>query len=373
MQNKTALSPDTEKIARIVQAILQVPNPENSQPWKIVVCENVLEVFHSSERAKLATFPDDLSILGIGMIAETLDIVCSTEGLQAQITYFLEKRSDEHPWLKAELHPVEENSVDQLASAILLRHTDRRRYAGGSLNDPVFQEVHNEAMANQGANLYFIDKYPDEYLKLLQNADKTVLEWPELLQDLTQWVRFTDKAIKTTRDGMPWRSLLRGKDNWIYYLRSRLWWLASNFNWVPASLQKLETYIFDDSSELTPISYDDIAAIGCITTKSSSIDDLIASGRLALRIWLLLNLRGYGFQPMTNLSSIIYPQRLGTFNLPSHLAPLVDNAYETLQGLFGFPESELPIFCFRTGLANGEYPTNARTLRRTDHVSYKNQ
>ncbi|RKZ80529.1 MAG: nitroreductase family protein, partial [Candidatus Parabeggiatoa sp. nov. 1] len=29
--------PNREKIDRIVQAILQTPTPENSQPWKIVV------------------------------------------------------------------------------------------------------------------------------------------------------------------------------------------------------------------------------------------------------------------------------------------------------------------------------------------------
>jgi hypothetical protein len=367
----TSSIPNREKIDRIVQSILQTPTPENSQPWKIVVSENVLKVFHSSERAKLATFPDDLSVLGIGMIAETLELACSSEGLEARLTFLLEERSDEHPWLRAELNTVDNISPDPLAQALLWRNCDRRYYAGGSLDDPVFQEIDQEAAAIQGANLYFTDKYPDEYLQLLKNADQIAIDWQEYSDDMAKWLRFTDKEIKKTRDGMSWRTLLRGNPNGLYYLRSRLWWLATRFDGFPQSLQKLESYFFDDSWDLSPSSYDDGAGIGCITTLSTSVEDLVAAGGLTLSLWLLLNLRHYGFQPLTNLPAIIYPQRLGTFKLPNDLNHLVANGYETLQQVFGFSESELPIFCFRTGRAKGEYPAIARTLRRTDHVSYR--
>ncbi len=361
---------DKEKISHVAQAMLQIPTPENSQPWKIVICDNVLEVFHSSKRAKLATFPDDLSIFGIGTLLETLELVCSAEGLEAQTTLLLENRSDESPWLRAKLYPAE-RLPDPLAQAVFLRHTDRRKYAGGTLDDPIFQEAHREANAISGANLYFIDEYPDEYLQLLQNADQKVMEWDELRCDLMRWTRFTDKEIATTRDGMQWRSFLRGSENWIYYLRSRIWWLAATFDWFPEWLHNLETAFFDDSSELSPSSYDDGAGIGCITTQSASMEDLITSGRLSLRIWLLFNLNDYGFQPLTNLSSTIYPLQTGGLNLPKYLTHLVENGYETLQQVFGFSKQEIPIFCFRVGIVSGEYPANTRSLRRANHIIYK--
>lgn len=372
MLNKRVVSSHSgeKKIDRIVQAILQMPTPENSQPWKIVVSENVLEFFHSSERAKLATFPDDLSVLGIGMIAETLKLACSREGLDARLTFLLEERSDDHPWLRAELYTIDNISPDPLVQALSLRHCDRRYYAGGSLDDSVFQEIAEEAAAIQGANLYFTNKYPDEYLQLLKNADQIIIDWQEYSDDMAKWLRFTDKEIESTRDGMSWRTLLRGNPNWLYYLRSRLWWLATRFSWFPESLQKIDSY-FDDSWGFSPSSYEDGAGIGCVTTRSASVEDLVASGRLVIRVWLLLNLRGYGFQPLTNVPAIIYPQRLGTFKLPNQLNHLVANGYETLQQVFGFSEPELPIFCFRTGRAMGDYPAVARTLRRTDLVSYR--
>ncbi len=359
-----------DKITHVVQALLQTPTPENSQPWKIVVCDNILEIFHASDRAKLATFPDDLSVFGIGMLVEVLELACSQVELQAETTLLLEDRSDETPWLRAILNSAQ-TIVDPLSSAIFLRHTDRRKYAGGTLNDPVFHEVQREAAANPGANIYFIDEYPDEYLHLLRNADQKVMEWNELRRDLMRWTRFTDREIATTRDGMSWRSFLRGPENWVYYARSRVWWLVTRLDWFPEWLHTFETRFFDDSSELSPSSYDDGAGIGCITTASNQPDDLVASGRLALRVWLLFNLRGYGLQPLTNLSSTIYPLQQGRLNMPDHLTHLVANGYETLQQIFGFSNQELPIFCFRVGIASGKYPENAKSLRRTDHVSYK--
>nr|VFJ96143.1 MAG: hypothetical protein BECKLFY1418A_GA0070994_10565 [Candidatus Kentron sp. LFY] len=373
MQNTSTVSPfsGNEKISRVLQFALQTPSSENCQPWKFVVHRNIVEVFHLSERAKLSTFSDNFSVFGLGMVAESLNLACSTEGLQARITYFLEKRSDKSPWLRVELSPAD-TLPDPLARGIFLRHTDRRRYAGGSLQDSVFKEAHNVAEAISGANLYFTCNYPEEYLQLLRNADQLVMTWPELRHDIMKWTRFTDKEAAETRDGMGWRSYLRGPENWVYYLRSRIWWLATRLNWFPAWLQRFETLFFDDSAELSPLTYDDGAGIGCVTTASDAPKDLVSSGRLAMRLWLLFNLSGYGFQPITNLSGMIYRLRTGAFILPVSLRHFVANGYEILQGLFGFPLQELPMFTFRTGLATGEYPDNSRQLRRTDHICYTN-
>ncbi|MDD5227284.1 MAG: hypothetical protein PHN45_10825 [Methylococcales bacterium] len=355
------------KINRITQAILRTPSPENCQPWKIVVQGNKLEVFHLSEHAKLGMMPDYMSVVGLGMVAEGLTLACSEENLRVEITYFLKERSGETPWLVAELG---ESDVvaDPLAKGIFLRHTDRRCYVGGRLDDSVFQEIRQEVNRLEGVNLYLSDKYSKEYLELLQNANQIVMKWSELRHDFNKWTRFTDKEIETTRDGMNWRSFLRGSENWIYYLRSRIWWLAIQLDWFPAWWMKLETFFFDDSGDLSPSNYDDGACIGCVTVKSDDVENLVSLGRLTLRIWLLLNLRGYGFQPLCTLASPIYAERIGQPYLPEQLAPLMNGGYEILQRMFSFPDDEVPFFYFRTGLSMGEYPKNTKSLRRSENV-----
>ncbi len=281
---------------------MRVPSPENCQPWKIVVRGNLLEIFHSSQRSKLANYPDDLSVLGLGLISESIDLACSTKELEAQIAYFLEERSDRKPWMTAKLLPTG-TTPDPLAKGIFISHTDRRRFAGGSIDDQVFKDAVKETSNIKGANLYLTDKYPDAYIKLLHDANVSVLNWDEMRHDMMRWVRFTDKEIESNREGMTWRSFLRRSETFFDYLRSRLWWLAIRLDWFPPWLQNLETTIFDDANELSPGSYDDCAGLGCVTTVSDTPEDLIAAGRLIMRVWLLLNTKGYSFHPISNVSS----------------------------------------------------------------------
>jgi len=215
-------------IQKVLDDVLRTPSPENCQPWYIEVHGNVLKTFHKSNYAKLATFPDDLSVLGAGMIAE--------------------KPS--------------------------------------------------------------------------------------------------------------------------HYIRSRLWQLSYWLDWFPEILQKLESRFFDDSAELTPRSFEDGAGIGCITVFSNDSTDLVDAGSLVLRMWLMLNLEGYGFHPMENLPSIIYPKYFGYFDLPENLKYLIDGGYDILQDMFGYSNDEVPIFCFRTGRPLSDYPLNARTLRRKQNYKF---
>ncbi|MDD5033378.1 MAG: hypothetical protein PHE55_01355 [Methylococcaceae bacterium] len=356
-------------IARMLPAILRLPNPENSQPWDIVVRGHCLEVFHTSERDRLGPSPDDLCVLGLGMIAEAISLAASTEGLSVRLSYFLEGRCDREPWLRAELEATG-CRADPLAAALTVRLSDRRRYAGGSLADPVFREVEQEESTAEGVNLHLTDRYPAEFLAQVEAADRLIFEIPDIRHDFMRWTRFTDKQILSTRDGMPWRAFLRQPERWYHYPQSRLWWLATCLDWFPAWMMRFEEFLFDDSGRPSPAGYDDCAALGCITTASDRSDDLVAAGRLALRIWLLLNLRGYSFQAMTNVTCIAYPQRLGRWEEPASIIPELGEAYSVLQNMFGFSDQELPIFCFRTGRPIGPFPEKARSLRRDDRVRW---
>ncbi len=366
-----------KKLFRIAQKVIQTPTPSNCQPWKIVIDECGLDIFHESKRAKFATLPDDLSVFGLGLISAALELAGGKEGMQTQITPFLENRADDTPWLRAEFSPTElaeepsSHINDLLASALFQRHTDRRGYVGGSLADPVFQEAAREAETTKGANLYFIDQYPEDYLQLTHEADLAFLGWPELRRDFMKWARFTDKEIAKTRDGDSWRDLLGEKKNLGYYIRLYIWGLTKKRGGVPGWLQKMAPKFVDKLYQLSPVSYNDGAGIGCITTQSASTEELLASGRLAMRIWLLFNARNYAFQPLCNITMFVYSQHRGFWNLPSHLTHHFVNAYSCMQSTFAFSEHELPVFCFRTGLPVGEYPQNERTLRRHDRITQR--
>lgn len=354
---------DPNRLQRIISATRRTPTPENSQPWRIIVDDHQLLFFHDSARAKLATFPDDLSVMGVGMLQEAVRLAASRERMAVHFQTQLTARDDHTPWLVATLQADADTPPDPLADALELRHTDRRRYAGGSRHDPIFAQLTEMSTTLAGTAIYCIDHYPADYRQLLQQADQSVMAWDEMRHDMGRWVRFTHRATQRSRDGMPWQSLLRGEQRWWHYLQTRLWWLATRIDWFPESLMALEQKLFDDSGQLTPSDFSDGAALGCVTVNSDTPEALVTAGRFVMRLWLLLNQQGYALQPLTNLVSITYPRQLGTFDLPPEVRHLVSNDYAILQQTYGFGDGELPIFTFRTGLAASPYPNHARTLR----------
>lgn len=360
-----------DTIERIVTAVQRIPTPENGQPWTFRIYDSGLEIVHDSKRDRIGSFPDDIGVLNFGMVVEAIAIEASAFSLTSEFTYFLEDRSDDRPWLRVKFS-ADDVAPDPLVGALELRYADRRCFAGGSLADPVFDALRSTAANAHGAKLYLTGPPPKSFIEQLRIADDISMEIEDVRRDLNYWLRFTDKSIAETQDGMSWRALLRGPEKWYSWWQSRLWWLEASLDWYPDWLLQLEERFFDDSGKLTPYDMTDVAAVGCITTTSANVADLVNAGRLALRVWLTLNQRGYGFQPLTNLTCAVYPQRLGTWYLPQEYRNRMKSAYDVLQKTFGFAGSETPIFCFRTGLPIAPFPAKARTLRRPDRIQHVN-
>jgi len=64
----------------------------------------------------------------------------------------------------------------------------------------------------------------------------------------------------------------------------------------------------------------------------------------------------------------VYPEKCGRFQLPDHLNQYLHGAYSCMQTNYGFPDGEIPVFSFRTGIAIGPFPKEQRTLRRKDRI-----
>lgn len=357
----------TTCIEELLTLLLRIPNPENCQPWSFVVDEQRVEVFHDAARMRFGDMPYNLSPVNLGMVAEGMEILASTLGLRPQLTFFLDHQSDTRPWLVAEFHPAQ-TIPDPLADAFALRHSDRRKYAGGSLADPVYGEVIKEARKFNGVRLYLTDQYSATFIDLFRRADFVFAKYEPIWRDMSRWMRYWDKEIAATQDGMSWRSALYEDERWYHYLQSRLWWLMGLYKRSPAWLEAIERRLFGSSGEFTPLDFHNGAGVGCITVPSAADSDLVTAGRLALRVWLLINLRGYSFQAFTNVTALVYPTRVGNYTLPSPYQELMADGFDQLQRAFGFPDHEIPIFCFRTGLPIGPRAANTHSLRRPDRI-----
>ena len=363
------MSNQKQQLNAIAAAAIRTPTPSNCQPWQLRITDTTIELYHQSIRGKFASLPDDLSIFGLGMMAASLELAAQQQGLMATFDRPpLEQRCDAKPWLIAHFSELTAppTARDQLlADHLASRHTDRREYAGGSPNDPVFDEMRAEVAAHAGTSMQFITEYPQPYQKLQLEADLSILQWRELRHDFMKWARFTEKERQRTQDGDSWDDLLGETKNLTYYLRLFGWSLMQKNRLLPDLIQRKVISMLDKPlSEL----HQDGAAIACITTADGDLETLFTAGHLAMRTWVLLNARGYAYQPLCNLTMFVYPTYRSDYQLPPTIAPYFEHAYAVLRETFGFAEGAIPAFCFRTGLPVAPFDADHFSLRRDDRI-----
>jgi hypothetical protein len=89
------------------------------------------------------------------------------------------------------------------------------------------------------------------------------------------------------------------------------------------------------------------AALVCLAVQSRAFSTVVDTGRLAMRVWLLLNRAGFGVQPMTL----------------SPLRRFIQSQRAPFDVSFSLKKKELPLWMFRTGISP-RLPDASRTLRR---------
>src|SRR6188768_2447954 len=78
-----------EEIVRILNDAITSPSPDNFQPWRFVVKENVINVYKVFEKVNhLLDYKEHVLILTNGMLVENISIAASHYGYRADISKF---------------------------------------------------------------------------------------------------------------------------------------------------------------------------------------------------------------------------------------------------------------------------------------------
>jgi len=355
------------KIQRLVQAAICSPSPGNCQPWSFEWDGRALHVFHRASHARLAS--DHLSIMsliGLGMVVEVIEIAASCEQLEASTTVLVPDRHgavavvDREEWAVVSL-PEGSRQPDPMAPEIPRRCSDRRPCKGGTLQDPVFDELRAMSRRYPGSALHFQDRYPDELLTWLATSLRMYNWFKAFWRDYGAWLRLTERSVQRTRSGIGMRAtgtpLSTALLEWAQYH----FWPLNLLLRKPAPL-----------SEVTDM-LSGRAGMGCISIDPHSPSRVIEAGRLAFRIWLRLGMEGYAVWPLgyyTTHSSVV---ALG--GPPAGMPPDVESEFrrgpDVLRRAFGIDATRLPIWLFSAGIAPGRMPDSHRTLRRPLEQCYR--
>jgi len=348
---------NSEKRQRILELAMTAPNVDNAHPFYFCWEGSQLLVYRDGGRDRQrGNAGNYVSMVGLGCLVECIIIAASGEGLSADIDFRYEVKNLNAPWLAITFRP-DQAEPDELLPGLRLRCSDRRQYQGGELSEPVFGQVVADVDDFHGCRLIFQDPSDQKLLTYLLQCEEFLWADKQILPEMLSWVRWTQKEVQRTRDGMPWRSL------GVSWLTSRLMWLVAKSEWF-RQLARRSGGPLQAQQKILEVQIRSAAALGCITVRDTQPETMMRLGRLFLRAWVRLNMSGYGVQVMANPSIHVFQHVAGIIpeDYPTESKRVFAKGERILAEAFGLQDGEIPAWMFRTGKST-PLPNKMRTLR----------
>ncbi|MBJ7538043.1 Acg family FMN-binding oxidoreductase [Marinomonas transparens] len=192
-----------------VQMAILAANPHNTQPWLFKVHQDSIEIFADRRRhlGSFDPFRREMQI-GLGCAIENMTLAAKAHGYDSQVEV-IQGALAEHPITEG-IDKIATVSFTQgiaentsLYQAIAHRHTDRNPYdVTKSIPDDMIQAFATECQAHACRLDIFEHGKARQSIDLLMNkATQAIVQDEEMVMDSTRWLRTTDKAIQTHRDG----------------------------------------------------------------------------------------------------------------------------------------------------------------------------
>lgn len=279
----------------IVQAGIQAPSGENTQPWLFSIIDNTITVkinpkgdfsfFNINQRA---------AILSSGCVIENIKIAASIFGLSCDIQF--NKGNIEETLEIAQIHLINDKTErDALFRSIWDRCSNRKQYSKEKIAPYVFNEIRSIAKEFEGVELNIIEDRKD--LKDLRSALIKVgiarTENPDVHKFLHYHIRPTFEIAQEEKTGFPLDNLEAGAPgNFILNLTKN--WGVMNFlnslGFAKLMSSKVEEGVAN------------CGACILLTVPDNSALNYVKGGQALERIWLKLTEMGVATQPMTTIN-----------------------------------------------------------------------
>jgi len=348
---------NAETKERILKLAMTAPNVDNAQPFYFRWEADRLAVFRDEGRDRQrGNAGNYTSMVGLGCLVECIAIAASGEGLSSEIDFRYEAQRPTAPWVMISFL-LNTEEPDELLPGLELRCSDRRQYQGGDLSDPVFGQVLANTDHFQGCRLHFQEPSGQKLMDYLLRCEEFLWADKHILPEMLSWVRWTQKEVRATRDGMPWQSLgvnFMTSRLMRFVIKSKLFRQLARRSGGPLRAQQKTLEAQVRSS----------AALGCLTVQDTHPEMMKRLGRLFLRAWVRLNMSGYGVQVMANPAIHVFQHVAGILpeDYPTESKRVFAEGERILAKAFGLQEGEIPAWMFRTGKST-PLPAKMRTLR----------
>jgi len=282
---------DKKTLQQILDLAVYAPSGDNCQPWRFEMKDGILRVFDIPERdTSLYNFRRIAAYVNHGALLENISIVAPSFGFETSIDFLPEKNNESlMANVKFERIPVQHHPLKEV---ILSRHTNRKSFENRSIANEVLEEMQKVIGSDSAAQLLFVtdDVSKKEIGRAVSKNEIILFKNQKLHSYFFNHINWLPKL--NDEIGMPISTLEIPKPALPMFKLLRFWNLAKflSFFRIPSVI----------AIQNTPI-YSSGGAQGAIVYKDFSPLNIIRTGMLFERLWLLSTKLGLKFQPLMGI------------------------------------------------------------------------
>jgi nitroreductase len=346
-----------EQLKEIVETSLWHPSGDNCQPWSFSWVKQQLRIHHNSNRGTHPLNAGNIaSALSLGCLIEAVSISASQYGFQAKAQYHGFSNGPESCWATVSFEFVE-RQTDPLVKFIRQRTTDRRLFEKGELPVTAIEECVKLGEDLAPAKLHCLTGLTPELTDYIVNAEKLMMDHSQIVPKVLEWTRFSQAELLRLQDGLSLKNM-----------GVRFWEVPSLrlLKAYPSVFPYMKPMMIPQHMARVRKQLNSAAGVICTSIPRDQASKAPAAGRTMYRAWLELTRLGFGAQPLTIASTLVFYAQNGLLDasFSQEWIQFFKEGEAVLRKAFKFPEDHLPIWMIRAGKSS-PLPDDQRTLRRS--------
>lgn len=334
------------KLHKILEAGICAPSGDNTQPWKFIVRDNVVELYNVPDKDQsLYNFAQNASMIAHGALIENIVIASQATGLRPAVTLF--PNAGDPNLIASIVFEETQPQENGLCPYISRRATNRKPYKTKPLTQGQ-KDTLMSAVRDLGGNLIIKDD-PDakEILaRALSKNEQLVFENAILHKFFFSHIHGSNEQIMNAGGGFPIKTLELPLPLTFAFSLFRIRPILKFFNLLGLSRS---------IPRQTAKNYVASSAFGAIVFPDNTRKDFFEGGRALERVWLEATRMNLSMQPLTGILFLWQRLLAGTTKelSPRH-QEYIRESYQELERTFG-TQGKTIIFIFRIG--EGDAPS----------------
>lgn len=286
MKNKMNISAELQDIIRMGTL---APSSHNAQMWKIkIIDENEVLVLWDKNRKLESSDPQNReALISIGAFIENFVEGAKKYNYEVEVKAF-DSFGEDNSVAKLILSKKEFSNTQNTIKNIEERHSVKTLFMKKDLDNKDLEAILD---INKNSIMYYdLESEKGNYLKdsVYKSFEKEALN-KSVQDELTKWIRVSDKEAKEKKDGMSAEMMgMGGIKKYFYYPLVTEKTIKSNL-YINSGIKVAKKQTENCSGYLT------------ITSNSNSISDLIETGRVLEKILLKVNELKIAVHPMSSI------------------------------------------------------------------------